>query len=1743
MADHRVFGRIIAPGALYGAMAAALCSTNGSGPIVVENMQFHNALVFPKEHAEDANTENTGRRVQVLLPGAAEGSSNRVQLLSKGAGEEQWTLHAEWRAPSGKRRAPEAPVSIVLEDLKKGLSPQDIPAYYRAKASVGISLGPQFRTLRMIWSRAGEALGEIALPEGVSHGGLSVHPLLLDGCFQVVGATRNPDAADKESTYLPFCWERLWLADRLPARLFCHVHLKSREGSAESQDAPEVFAADARLYDERGVLIGRLTGYTIKRATRATLLSATEGINELLYEVVWRECALPQGLEPAGFFPGPAAAKARSKPFSGYLSDEGVKPEDREALLADLERWSWSYALANLDRLGWQCRIGDTVVVEDLRQQLNVDSVHRHLFRRMLEMAAKAGVLEEIGDGFTVLLGSADPWPQGLPEDPERFADRMAERYSHGSTEIGLFRRCGSALVDVLRGRADSLTLLFGSGEPTAADLFVRAPVARAANMMLGEAVRTLLAALPAGRRLRVIEVGAGTGSATASVLPELPDGRFEYMYTDISAGFFAEAEARFGDRGGAIEYRPLNIEKDPIDQGFDAHRYDLMIASNVLHATRYLDETLAHCRKLLAPSGHLVALENLRGQGWMDLTFGGLDGWWRFADDCRPHHAMAGSPVWRQVLDNTGFEEVEFLGIDESDSTSLLVKSVIVAKGPTEVKEAPGLWVLAAGKDGVAANLAEQLSARNQTVILAADRNILQEGSSATAGTGILRTAAVEADRRESWLALLKSLPRDVPFGGVVHLVGLDGHGAQATVDEMADDVQAAVASALALVQAVADSDRIPMKGTWFLTRGAQILERELGGELSGAALWGFGKAVAREAAQLQPRMIDIDPRPTMPVPDLVNELLYPDAEDHIVYRSGRRQVARLIRVGEEPGRLTLPDESEWVLAPDPAGAVDRPHVQPLPRRPLEPKEVRVGVDAASLNFWDVFRSLGFIREGLLGREVCGRILETGTDVSSVEVGDRVVGLGFGAFGAEMITRGELVVCAPANFSTTELATMPLAFVSAALSFELSGLEAGDRVLIHAGAGGVGLAAIQLVQAAGAEVFATASAPKQAYLRSLGVRHVFNSRTTDFGAEILEATGGAGVDVVLNSLTSEGYIDASLSCLKQGGRFVELARRDILSEEAMAATRPDVSYAILDLDALKKTEPAWVGRVLNDVVALLAAGELKPIVHSRWPLAEAGAALRFMRSARHLGKIVVTAPPLTGGRLRPGRTYLVTGGLGGIGCAMAEWLADHGAETIVLNGRRDPDAEAEKTIRTLREGGMKVHVELADVTDAAAMDRMLARIDQELPPLGGVIHSVGVLSDGALTNQSWNRFEKVLWPKILGAWHLHRATEDRDLDFFMLFSSRVGVMGNPGQTNHAAANAFLDQLAGHRRAIGLPGQSIAWGAWSEIGEAAERREHIEEHFAARGVRWITPQQGLEVLDRLMRQDLLSGVVTAVDWSVFRQTPASQPSLLKELLSVVPSDAEESPLADDLISRLQGTPDTERQELLVSFLQQEAQAVLRLPSLPAPSVGFFDLGMDSLMAVEFRNRLNRTFAGAYVVPNTVVFDHPDIVNLARHLSGALEEIDAHPAPDRQAEPARASVSDRDGNEIAVVGMACRFPGAPDLAAYWRLLESGLDAVTDARRDAGPWRDVVGDPEAEDPLLRRGGFIESLDCFDAQFFGIRPIEARTMDPCQRERQCCWKQPGWHWKMRGSIRRCSEVRAPGSTPGWLLANTGT
>ena len=1731
--DHLVYERIVAPGGMFGAMAVSAALADGRGPVAVHDMQMHSALVFDDEPDDDPGDapDSGGRRLQVVIDSPTDEPRRRFEIFSKGEAEQGWTLHAQgWLSSEG---AHEHLAPADLDELRAKLAPQSTAEFYRMRSADSIYLGPSYRTLRAVWADAGEALGELALPEFVDPAGMELHPLLLDGCFQVLSVARHLTGVEHGAVYMPFGWDRLWVAGPFPERVICHAlvrdPVRSGDADADVSAPPEVVTGDVLLYAPDGTPIGSLNGFTVKRATRAALLSSGEELKNLLYEVDWRERPSGRRLQPAGFLATGSEAAGEVQPFVDHLADLGVEAAERASLLDGLERLSQAYALAALERLGWQRAAGAPVSPEALRLELGAADEHRRLFGRLLALLADAGVLSRRDGAFAVAVASGESLPGDALADPEALAAQLAGRHPGGVNEIGLLRRCGDALADVLAGRVDPLSLLFSDEGTSAADLYLTAPAARAANRMLGETVSAVVARLPEGRRLRVLEVGAGTGSATEAILGVLPPERVEYTYTDISASFFAQAEARLAPTGASIAYEPLNIELDPAAQGFDPHGYDIVVAANVLHATADLAQTLGHCRDLLAPSGQLIALEGLRRRAWQDLTFGLLDGWWRFADTYRPDHALAPAPVWRQALDDAGFCDVEFPGTPDAEVGDPLGSSVIVARGPAEVMPPPGVWVLAADERGRAEQLASELAAHGQTVVLARSA---EAAVGARGPESLVADAAVDPASRESWKRLLEGLPADLPFKGAVHLTALDGHGPEASTQELASDVERAAGSALALVQGIIDSDAQPSGGVWFVTRGAQTLEHDVvsraPGQLAGATLWGFGKVMDMEESHLRPRLIDLEAEPRAgaarePTPHgcgeseretqgeaetdgLVDELLFGDAETHMAYRAGHRYAARLVRSGLHKQRLELPEESEWVIGPgDPQAGLDALAVKPAPRRALEPGEVRIGVEAMGVNYADLLLSMGAVPydpNAEVGREVSGRVLETGPDVDGLLVGEPVVAIGFGGFSPEMVTRAGLAAPVPDGFDATAAATMPTGFVTAQLAFRLAELQAGERVLIHAASGGLGLAAIQLAQSVGAEVFATASTPKQAYVRSLGVAHVFDSRQTGFGAEILQATGDEGVDLVLNSLTGEGFIEASLSCLRPGGRFVEIGKRGIWSDAEMSAARPDVTYSVLDVDRLKRVDPQTPSAALSEVMARLSAGELAPLPRTVCPLAEIRSAMGVMRDARHIGKNVLRMPPLARGALRADRTFLVTGGLGGIGCETARWLASSGARTIVLNGRRAPDPQAEAVIDELRSDGVDVQVELADMTDAAAIDDMLARIRELLPPLGGVVHSVGVLHDGVIENQTWNRFEQVLWPKVLGAWHLHQATVADDLDMFVLFSSVTGVVGNPGQANHAAANAFLYQLAAHRRSRGLRGQSIAWGAWSGIGEAEEHRERIEQQLAYTGSGWITPEQGVGALDWLVRHDVTAPVVTAVDWQVaasHMETPAPFFDDVVSETSKRVRRADRSGTADPLLGQLRDMPAAERHGPLVAFIQQELIAVMRLTSPPAPTVSFFDLGMDSLMAVELRNRLNRALGGELTVSNTAVFDYPDANGLASHLA---VEFDDPGAPTERRAPAIRRRAVSADERIAIVGMACRFPGAPDIDAFWRMLADGSDAVADGRERAGRWEGVLGDPDAADPVLRRGGFVEGIDLFDAKFFRIAPIEARTMDPSQR-----------------------------------------
>lgn len=614
----------------------------------------------------------------------------------------------------------------------------------------------------------------------------------------------------------------------------------------------------------------------------------------------------------------------------------------------------------------------------------------------------------------------------------------------------------------------------------------------------------------------------------------------------------------------------------------------------------------------------------------------------------------------------------------------------------------------------------------------------------------------------------------------------------------------------------------------------------------------------------------------------------------------------------------------------------------------------------------------------------------------------NRLLTLAGGSLASHVITSAGRVAHVPTGLTLEQAAALPVAASTTLHALrELGRLQAGQRILIHVATGGVGLFAIKLARAAGAEVLATAGSPwKRAWLRRLGIQQVFDSRDPGFAAEVLSATGNVGVDLVLNSLTG-AMIPASLSILKPGGRFIEIGRAGIWSVEQVAARFPKVDYQVVALDTASEAEG---GRLLHTVLEAVTAGELSPPPLNVLPMSRAAEAFRLMQQARHLGKIVLThRPPF---QFRPDRGYLITGGLGGLGLAVAAWAVDQGAKYLALVSRHAPDAGTAERLEMLRERGATVQFIAADLADETQIQRLLAELRVGLPPLAGIFHAAGLLDDAPLAEQTPERFTKVAGPKLAAIPHL--ATISPDLDAFVVFSSAAGLLGSPGQANHAAASARLDALALHYQAQGLPMIVIDWGAWRDIGAAARRQ--VGERLAETGMGAWTPEEGLAALAWTLEHRPARIAALPIDWPKLRDHfGASLPPLFRELAraaTYVPAQAKASPAPVTLRDDLAALSPARRLERLADLVETQARGLLVIGDAPLrhdrPLNG---LGLDSLLAVELRNRLG-ALAGTSL-PATLLFNYPTIAALAGHLAALM-------IPNASPEPAAAVRSDETG---------------------------------------------------------------------------------------------------------------------------------
>ncbi|MEV0187998.1 SDR family NAD(P)-dependent oxidoreductase [Kitasatospora purpeofusca] len=742
-------------------------------------------------------------------------------------------------------------------------------------------------------------------------------------------------------------------------------------------------------------------------------------------------------------------------------------------------------------------------------------------------------------------------------------------------------------------------------------------------------------------------------------------------------------------------------------------------------------------------------------------------------------------------------------------------------------------------------------------------------------------------------------------------------------------------------------------------------------------------------------------------------------DSEPQIALRAGEILVPRLARSrpGDrlEPGAVGPGTADTWRLDTATPGSLDSLALLPAPeaRRPLAAGEVRIALRAAGLNFRDVLITLGLYPGGArIGAEGAGTVLETGPGVTGLRPGDRVMGLVQGTLGPVAVTDHRLLLPVPDGWSWAEAATAPVAFLTAYHGlYDLARLRSGESVLIHAATGGVGQAAVQLAQHGGSVVLATAGPGKWGVLRGLGLvgDRVASSRTLDFEPAFRAATGGRGVDVVLNALAHE-FTDASLRLLAPGGRFVEMGKTDPRDPATVAADHDGAAYLAFDLFDV---DPDRIAGILAELAGLFAKGALRPLPVHAQDVRQATQAVRRLSQARHTGKLALTLPA----PLDPEGTVLVTGGTGALGRLVARRLVDrHGVRHLLLAGRRGPQAPGvAELVAELAESGAEVTVRAADVGDRDAVAALLAAVPAERP-LTAVVHTAGVLDDAVLGSLTAERLRTVGRPKADGARHLHELTRSHDLAAFVLFSSAVGLLGNPGQANYGAANAELDALAQHRRVRGLPAVSLAWGHWAQAegGMAAGLSAAERERLGATGLAPMTDEQALALFDAALgTPGAAPGTAGVPDAALVaaRLDPAAVPAdrLAPVLRGLARHRARPAARGADgpaaLLARLAGQPPAEQERQLLALVLATAAAVLGHPDATAirPELGFMDSEFDSLGVIELRNRVNT--ATGLRLPTTALFDHPTPAALAAHLRERLAPPPAAPAV--VAEPAGA----------------------------------------------------------------------------------------------------------------------------------------
>ena len=1632
LADHIVGGAVMFPAAGFIEIALAAAGQSEGTSHELESLEIRAPLVF----------EGTASKtVRFTLSDDGSFTIRSRPRLS----DQTWMLNV-----LGRLRSPSLRSIPPRVDVRRAVSAHSdrIPGeeHYRRTKMVGLSYGPAFAGLEEMWSSGDEAFAVIRLPAPVAAEAsrYRLHPCLLDSCLQVlVGLGAWPVDSRRSVCFLPFHIGRVIYHRPGGSAVYCRVVIEKR--SARS------VVARFQVLDEAGDTVVELEDFRFRRARLVRDGAGIPGRYAFRPVLRSRDDSMGDSL------PRPADVVSR---LEKTISEHRHKPDRSDFYNQVLPLFDALVAAFAYRTIHGLVGSQNHFTLSSLMAAGDIEPRHAALLSRLVGILEEDRLLTRTDSEWSLTEAAELP----SPEEIWRLLLADFPGYLHEATFIG---RCGLHLASVLRGGEPPPSLISKGGVGITAHLSDASPTWHLTNLAAKEALCEIAREWPKGRRLRILELSGGAVNLAADTLSVLPKERCHYVFASPDEAVRVRGQAELAHLG-SHSVTELDINGDLADQGWAANSFDVIIASHVLHGSDNVGRALDNIRWLLGRDGLLLLLER-PPERQSDLVFGIQPEWWRRTTEIRrPLSRLRTVEEWRVAVVHHGFVDAlpwSEPAPDVPASTYLLVARN--AEGtPGAVDTAPPAsqgYLILSDQEGDSAAIADDVVEK-----LRADGH---RTFRVTAGKHFSRPRedefVVAPENSEDFERLLGILrEEDKRVTEIVHLMGLSLSPDAADTDLcVVQDRRCSTAVHLAQSLCRGEGDTPPR--LWLVTAGAVTLSASgaLGVDSpipSQAPLWGLGRVLMNEHPELQCRLIDLYAKGQANLAGrfVMAELREPDEETEVLVTADARYGIRLDRVElDAPEVLTQTDPSERTrLDFATPGSLNNLRWYAEPRQPPQSGEIEIRVRATGLNFRDLMYAMGMLSDeavengfagAALGLECAGDVVRVGSDVTDFKVGSSVVCFGKACFASHVTTQTTAVAPMPPGWTYEEAATVPGVFFTVYYALNhLAGLRRGEKLLIHGAAGGVGMAAIQYARFCGAEIFATAgSEEKRDFLRLLGLEHVLDSRSLAFADEILEITGGSGVDVVLNFLSGEA-VSKNLTVLKPFGRFLELGKRDYY-ENTKIGLRPfrnNIAYFGIDADQLMKERSDLAGQIFREMMALFDKGAFRPLPYRTFPSTRVADAFRYMQQSLQIGKVVVSYDnpmeaiqvdtPLAGEfELDPQASYLISGGLGGFGLATARWLVAKGARTLILVGRRGAASpEAQAGVAELEAAGARVQVCAADVARFDDLHKVFQQIAQDLPPLKGVVHAAMVLEDALVRNLGRDSLQRVLAPKMLGARHLHELTRDLPLDFFILYSSATTTLGNPGQGSYVAANMYLESLAECRRRLGLPALTVGWGPIGDVGFLA-RNERVREALVARiGGQLLSSAQALNQLEELLKADRTGVAVVDLDWRRLQKTmPGTQSPRFRALGGRAGEEVGDGAVDADIRALIANLSNDEVLQTVTELLFEQMANVLRMPVQKiASNATIYDLGMDSLMAVELVTAIESRFGIS--VPSTAMTGGATVAQIASRIATQLcgSEEGAEPAERDDQREALSSLVSRHGEN----------PSPKDLAAFLQHLSEG-----------------------------------------------------------------------------------------------------